>query len=196
MERVQVWLGRYGDPVPLDGPYPGFRDGNVVVYEFGLPERFQPRPGRLPVQRVFMLADLGVSMAQPYWMRLVRDDGTVTLGIDAADGESTTWYVDLLEVDDRGDEIIARDLYIDVMVPMDGRHQRILDLDEYADAIEQGIVPIEVAVDGLRRWQRFLDDHLHRDRDPRAAWTDFPPKAIKPLAALPTPLAPVVTWHG
>jgi hypothetical protein len=72
----------------------------------------------------------------------------------------------------------------------------MLDLDEYADAMEQGIVSMEVAVDGLRRWQRFLDNHLHRGRDPRAGWTDFPPKAINPLAALPAPLAPVVTWQG
>jgi hypothetical protein len=42
----------------------------------------------------------------------------------------------------------------------------------------------------------FLDRHLHRDRDPAARWADFPPKAIEELAALPTPLGPVVTWQG
>ena len=50
-----------------------------------------------------------------------------------------------------------RDLYIDVMVPTDGRPYRLLDLDEYADAIEDGTLSVDVAVDGLRRWQLFLD---------------------------------------
>jgi hypothetical protein len=193
MESVKVWHGGFGDPVPLNGPFPGVRSGNAVAYEFALPQRFQPRPGRDRLDRVFMLTDLGVSMAQPYWLRERRADGTIVQGIDAAPGVSTTWYVDLLEVTDRGDEIIARDLYIDVMVPTDGRHYRMLDLDEYADAMEAGQMPAEVAIDGLRRWQRFLDSHLHRDRDPRGDWTDFPPAAIADLAALPSPLGPVVT---
>jgi hypothetical protein len=192
MEAVKVWRGRFGDPVPLRGPFPGVRSGNAVAYEFALPSRFQPRPGRDRLERVFMLTDLGVSMAQPYWLREQRADGTVVPGIDAATGESQSWYVDLLEITGRGNEIISRDLYIDVIVPTDGRHHRMLDLDEFGDALEEGM-PIEVAVDGLRRWQRFLDAHLHRCRDPRAGWTDFPPKAIEELAALPSPLAPIVT---
>ena len=82
------------------------------------------------------------------------------------------------------------------MVPTDGRHQRLLDLDEFADAIDEGHLPIEVATDALRRWQRFLDRHLHRDRDPTARWPDFPPRAIEEPAALPALLGPVVTWPG
>jgi hypothetical protein len=66
-------------------------------------------------------------------------------------------------------------------------------MGEYADAIADGTVPVPVAVDGLRRWQAFLDRCLHRDRDPRHGWTDFPPAAIAALAALPAPLGPVVT---
>ena len=82
------------------------------------------------------------------------------------------------------------------MIPTDGRHQRLLDLDEFADAIEDGGLPTDVAIDGLRRWQRFLDTYVHRSRDPRSDWSDFPPKAIGDLAALPSPLGPVVTWQG
>src|SRR5215472_6582270 len=80
-----------------------------------------------------------------------------------------------------------------LMVPTDGRHQRMLDLDEFADAIEAGDLPVGVAIDGLRRWQRFLDTYVHHDRDPRAAWTNFPPAQISELAALAAPLGPVVT---
>jgi hypothetical protein len=44
-----------------------------------------------------------------------------------------------------------------------------------------------------RRWQRFLDRHLHAARDPAGQWTDFPPRRLRELAALPAPLGPVVT---
>lgn len=87
----------------------------------------------------------------------------------------------------------AADLYVDVLVPVDGRHQRLLDLDEFADAIEAGSLDVGAAIDGLRRWQRFLDRHLHADRDPAERWTDFPPQRPRELAALPAPLGPVVT---
>jgi hypothetical protein len=89
--------------------------------------------------------------------------------------------------------VIVRDLYIDVLVPTDGRHQRLLDLDEFADAVEAGQLDAGVAADGLRRWQRFLDRHLHSARDPQDGWTDFPPRRLRELAALPAPLGPIVT---
>jgi hypothetical protein len=196
METVRVWRGRYGDPAPLFGPLPGVRSGNVVAYEFALPSRFEPWPGRTSLERVFVLTDVGVGMTQPCWRAVTAAGGEVRPGLDAAAGGGTTWYVDLLHLTDVGDGVIARDLYADVIVPVDGRHQRMLDLEEFADAIEDGSMPVEVAVDGLRRWQRFLDRHLHTDRDPRHGWSDFPPRAIEALAALPSPLGPVVTWPG
>jgi hypothetical protein len=51
-------------------------------------------------------------------------------------------------------------------------------------------------VDGLRRWQRFLDRHLHASRDPSGTWTDFPPRRLRDLAALPSPLGPIVVAPG
>ena len=95
----------------------------------------------------------------------------------------------LVHVTDDGNRLWFRDLWVDVMVPTDGRHYRMLDLDEYADAIDAHDMPLDVALDGLRRWQRFLDEFLHRDRDPRAAWTDFPPSVISELASVPAPLS-------
>jgi hypothetical protein len=90
------------------------RSDDTVAYEFRLPDRFEPWPGRTLLERVFVLLDL--------------DIGT--------------------------------------------------------------------AVDGLRRWQRFLDRHLHAARDPNGQWTDFPPRRLRELAALPAPLGPVVTAPG
>jgi Protein of unknown function (DUF402) len=143
MEPVSVWRGRYGDPVPLFGPLPGVRAGAVVAYEFELPERFEPWPGGTLLERVFVLTDVGVSMSQSCWRSVTTVDGEVRPGLDVAAGGGTTWYVDLLEVTDHGSEVIARDLYADVIVPVDGRHQRLLDLDEFADGrhLELVIVP-------------------------------------------------------
>jgi len=123
MEQVEVWQGRHGDPVPLLGPLPGVRQDDTLAYEFGIPSRLVPWPGRSGLMRVFVLLDLG----------------------------------------------------------------------EFADAIEGGQLDAGTAVDGLRRWQRFLDRHLHAARDPSGQWTDFPPRQLRELAALPAPLGPVVT---
>jgi hypothetical protein len=185
MREVQVWRGGHGDPVPPFGPLPGIRSGDTLAYEFELPPSYLPWPGRTRLERVFVLLDLGVSFSQPAWQSAPHAS-RLKAGPD-------TWYVDLVHVTDNAEGIILLDLYIDVMVPTDGRHQRELDLDEYADALESGALDTVTAIDGLRRWQRFLDRHLHADRDPQAAWTDFPPARIRELADLPAPLGPIVT---
>lgn len=185
MEQVEVWRGRHGDPVPLFGPLPGVHQDGALAYEFQLPPRFVPWPGRTRLERVFVLLDLGVSMSVPAW-RSAR-------GVDRYKSGPDTWYVDLVHVTTGPGSIAVRDLYIDVLVPVDGRHQRLLDLDEFADAIDTGQLDVGVAIDGLRRWQRFLDRHLHTARDPQDQWTDFPPRRLRDLAALPAPLGPIVT---
>jgi|SRR3954447_20824612 hypothetical protein len=195
MKHVEVWRGAHGDPVPPFGPLPGIRIGDTLAYEFQLPDRFVPWPGRSRLERAFVLLDLGVSMARPCWRRMRTPEGEID-GIDAALDEPKTWYVDLIEVTHEEDRIILRDLYIDVMVPVDGRHQRMLDLGEFADAIERGQLDTATAIDALRRWQHFLDRHLHEGRDPVARWTDFPPRRVRALAALPGPLGPVITVPG
>ena len=64
----------------------------------------------------------------------------------AAEGRDT-WYVDLVSVEQDGSSFAFRDIYIDVMVPMDGRHHRLLDLDEFADAIDSGVLSATQAAD-------------------------------------------------
>jgi predicted RNA-binding protein associated with RNAse of E/G family len=120
-------------------------------------------------------------------------DGTTVAGPDADRTTLSTWYVDLVTVSTSSNVITVRDLYADVMVPEDGRHQRILDLDELADAVEDGTLELATALDGLRRWQRFFDLHLHHDRDPRDRWTDFPPRRLHALSTAPAPLDPIAT---
>jgi hypothetical protein len=185
MERTEVWRGDHGDPVPPFGPLPGILDGDTLAYEFRLPADFVPWPGRTRLERVFVLLDLGVSMSQPVWQSAP--------GVDRGRAGRNSWYVDLVHVTRRPDAIVVRDLYLDVMVDTDGRHQRLLDLDEYGDAMATGALDTTTAVDGLRRWQTFLDRHLHSDRYPQHHWTDFPPERLRELAALPAPLGPIVT---
>jgi hypothetical protein len=187
---VEVMRGRHAQP-RLFGPLPGFRHGAVVAYEFELPAEFEPWPGRTLLERTFVLLDLGISFANPCWARRVMPDGSI---VDRRSEGNDTWYVDLVTVEQDGNRYTFRDLYIDVMVPMDGRHYRILDLDEFADAIDDGSLPIEVATDALHRCQQFLDRHLHADRAPVEAWTDFPPAAIRPLLESP-PLGNPVRWN-
>jgi len=188
-----VWRGAFGDPEPPFGPLPGVRSGTVVAYEFNLSDRFRPWPGQTLLERAYVLTDVGVGLSFPPWQFMVSEDGELIPGLDADRSNRATWHVDLLHVTDNRSDVIIRDLYIDLMVPMDGRHQRMLDLDEFADAIEAGDLPVAVAVDGLRRWQVFLDTYVHHDRAPRAAWTNFPPAQLAELAALAAPLGPVVS---
>lgn len=191
-EHVEVIKGTHRDRAFAFGPLPGARLGDVVAYEFELPERFEPRPGRTRLERTFVLLDVGVSFSQPCWKRATNTDGSVV----ETDPRGESWYVDLITVEARGPRFTLRDLYIDVIIPADGRHPRMLDLDEYADALADGTLTVAEAVDGLRRWQRFLDRYVHAERWPIADWSDFPPRAIRDLAALAAPLGCPVRWHG
>jgi hypothetical protein len=192
-ERVEVIRGTHRDLNFLFGPLPGFRYGDVVAYEWELPERFEPWPGRTRLERTFVLLDVGVSFANPCWVRETRADGSV---VEVDPNGRDSWYVDLISVDTQGDRYTCRDLYIDVMVPTDGRHYRMLDLDEYADAMADGTLSLDDAIDGLRRWQRFLDRYLHTSRWPPTTWSDFPPASIRSLSELVAPFAESMRWAG
>lgn len=159
MERVRVQWRHDGEIVPA------LRDGDVLVWDYVVPDTGT-------TGRSYLLLELGVKLTiPPIWIQ--RGD--------------PVWYVDLTIVTREADLYRVVDLDIDVFVPTDGRPYRMLDLDEFADAIEVGEFTLEEALDGLRRWQRFLDTHLHRfgPGDVHAGWRDFPPAAIAPLTALP-----------
>ena len=170
MRRVEVWRGGSDLTSALFGPLPGMHHDDVVAYEF------EPWPGSSRLERTYVLLDLGVSMSVP-------------VGREAVDPHS--WHVNLVSIERDGRHYAVRDLFLDVIVPVDGRHHRMLDLDEFAgQRVEDGSLTVSEAIDALRRLQAFLDVHLHGDRDPSSRWTDFPPRAIEPLAALPAPLGP------
>lgn len=193
-EPIEVWRGAHGDPRNLFGPLPGLRAGDVVAYEFELPERFEPWPGRTRLERTFVLLDVGVSFANPCWCRATNPDGSM---IETDPMGAQSWYVDLITIHKRGNNgFVCLDLYVDVIVPTDTRHYRLLDVDEYADAMLNGTLSLEEAADGLRRWQKFLDRYLHNGRWPSAEWFDFPPASIHELANSAAPIATPVRWNG
>jgi hypothetical protein len=140
-----------------------------------------------------VLLHLGISMSNPCWHECRTAAGDF---VQIPDSDESSWYVDLISVQRSGDQYVFRDLFIDVWVPTDHRHYRILDLDEFADAFDDGRISFDDAVSGLRRWQAFLDAHLHSAGFPVEAWTDFPPAVLKPLIDLPPPLAEPVRWEG
>jgi len=158
MEHVRAQWRREGEIVPA------LRDGNVLGWDYLAPDTGT-------IGRSYVLLDLGVKLTiPPIWIQ--RGD--------------PIWYVDLTIVTREEDLYRVVDLDIDVFVPTDGRPYRMLDLDELADAIEDGEFNLVEAMDGLRRWQRFLDTHLHRfgPNDVQPGWRDFPPAAIATMAVL------------
>jgi len=192
IDQVEVFLGTHKQADPtLFGPLPGRRLGDVIAYESQAPATFTPWPGRSRVERRYALLDLGVAFGVPCWSHWARPDGT-TAAIPVE--QKDTWYVDLVTVSrDQRDEYVIRDLFVDVMIG-DDTLPRMLDLDEIADACAAGWISTAQLIDGLRRWQRFLDRHIHVARFPQSGLSDFPPAAIRPLAELQGLFSSPVTW--
>ncbi len=181
-QRCHVLRGEYCTPVHELVPFSGIRAGNVLAYDLTLPDTFTPWPGRTRTERVSVLLDVGVNLSNPCWSHMTYPDGQV---VTTDPQGQDSWYVDLVKVEQHEDTYIIRDLYIDIIVPTDGRHSRMLDLDEFADALAEGTISLPDAIDGLRRWQRFLDTYLYSGRWPTGTWSDFPPRACQPLATIP-----------
>ena len=166
-----------------NGPFDGVIIGNVLAYTMvWTDERLDP-----PIdlrERVFVLLDLGAQLSCPRFVEF-QDQSRAPLPWQTGP-DSSSWYVDLVTIKFDGDQIVIRDLYIDVTISNDGRGYRLLDLEEYGEALENGDISLEEAIDGMKRWQAFLDLHLHRGRYPVAPYPDFPPAALDPLIAMPT----------
>ncbi|GAA1835625.1 DUF402 domain-containing protein [Microlunatus capsulatus] len=144
----------------------GYRDGQAVVYDWGFTWE-----GRALEQRTFVLLDLGFQVNQP---------------VIFPEQQRGWWYCDLVRLELSGDLLRVDDDLVDVVVGPPDHPYRVLDLDEYGDALASGAREPADVVDGLRRTQLFLDRHLNRRHDVRRdTWPDFPPRAIAGLAALP-----------
>src|SRR5579872_693055 len=133
------------------GPLPGIRQGDYLAYEFDVAPKWffvGSRPDGPVRQRSFVMVEEEIQLCQPVVNR---------------DVHAGWWYVELVQVDDRRREVLVVDDFIDVMVPPGGAlPYRVLDLDEYADAMVEGRVSPDRLAVGLRKFQRFLDLHLNR----------------------------------
>ncbi len=175
-EPIQVMRGAFG-------PFEGARIGRVAAYEFPLRDVDAVRPGQLHQDRSYLLLDEGIQMSCPPGF---------------PEQQAGWWYVDLVEITEAGDQITVRDHYLDVIVGPPEHYYRVLDMDEFGDALAAGKLSVEQAIAGLRNFQRFLDTYLNRRHDITRGWPDFPPRAIRPLTEWKSGLypegAPATFW--
>lgn len=73
-------------------------------------------------------------------------------------GQMVYWYCDIIEThyDEKENTYTFNDLLIDVVVYPDGQVE-VLDMDEFADAMEQGILSVGTIAHAMRA----IDDLLH-----------------------------------
>ena len=67
------------------------------------------------------------------------------------------WYCDIVRTveNEEANEIVFEDLLLDVVIYEDG-HVEVLDADELADALEEGLIPQEYGVMALRNMHNLL----------------------------------------
>jgi hypothetical protein len=179
-EPIQVMRS---SPKGSRGPFPGIRLGRVACYEFPMFD-MPVRAGWLPRDRSYLLLDEGIQMACPPGGLPDEQDGW--------------WYVDLVEITEDGAEIEVMDHYLDVIVGPPEHYYRVLDMDEFGDALAEGKLSATQAITGLRNFQRFFDRYFNRRHDITLGWPDFPPQAIRPLTTWKSDLypegAPATFW--
>lgn len=72
-----------------------------------------------------------------------------------ADGSFTRWYCDIISESQTENGLIFSDLLIDVVIFPDGT-VRVVDLDEAADALEQGLITSDMLSQALRSTNKLL----------------------------------------
>ncbi|MEU9080354.1 DUF402 domain-containing protein [Kitasatospora sp. NPDC004745] len=152
----------------------GIRRGDVVAYDWGF-----RHDGTDLIQRTFVLLDDHVQINQP---------------VAFPPQQRGWWYCDLVSLEwdgPDGDLLRTQDLWIDVIVGPPDHPYRLLDLDDYADALADGRIAPGQAADGLRRMQRFLDRRLNRRHEVTRTWPDFPPAEVEELLTADLPR----DWH-
>lgn len=88
-------------------------------------------------------------------------------------GWKDKWYADLIKIEwISKNEINLKDLYLDIVIENKGTTYRMIDFDDLANALVQGLTNINELEIPLKNLQVFLDNHLHGGKD-------FPPSIIK-----------------
>ena len=79
-----------------------------------------------------------------------------------ADGTFTRWYCDIIAESQTDDGLIYSDLLVDVVIFPDNT-VRVVDLDEAADALEQGLITADLLTQALRSTNNLLT-YIHQGR--------------------------------
>lgn len=78
------------------------------------------------------------------------------------DGTFTRWYCDIIMESKEDNALVFSDLLIDVVIFPDGTVQ-VVDLDEAADALEQGLITAQMLTQALRSTDKLLS-YIHQNR--------------------------------
>lgn len=81
-----------------------------------------------------------------------------------ADGSFTRWYCDIIAESQEDTNLIFSDLLIDVVIFPDGT-VRVVDLEEAADALEQGLITANMLTQALRSTDKLLT-YIYQGRFP------------------------------
>lgn len=85
-----------------------------------------------------------------------RKEGLKISRLADSQGNLIKWYCDIVMEQQEGNRLTYSDLLIDIVVFPDGTLQ-VLDLDEAADALEQGLITAEMLSFALRSANRLLE---------------------------------------
>ena len=78
------------------------------------------------------------------------------------DGSFTRWYCDIIMESKEDNALVFSDLLIDVVIFPDGT-VRVVDLDEAADALEQGLITAPMLTQALRSTDKLLS-YIHQGK--------------------------------
>ena len=95
-------------------------------------------------------ADMATGISAYY-----RKEGVKISRLADAHGTLTRWYCDIVSETADGYDLTYSDLLIDIVILPDGTVQ-VVDLDEAADALEQGLITQDMLVQALRSTDKLL----------------------------------------
>ncbi|MBP3609816.1 MAG: DUF402 domain-containing protein [Lachnospiraceae bacterium] len=84
-----------------------------------------------------------------------RKEGFKISRHSGADGSFTRWYCDIITETSQGNDLVFVDLLIDVILTPDGA-VHVVDLDEAAEALEQGLITPDLLSQALRSTDKLL----------------------------------------
>jgi hypothetical protein len=150
---------------------PARQVGEVVAYDVRILPEYQVA-GRPTVDRCYLLLDEAAQLTKP----------AVFEG--ALEG---WWYVDLVEIERSGDDLIVHDLYVDLLFPPAVNRYQVLDLDELGDALRDGKITAAQCADALTATQQFVHRYLRgAEEGPNGPSAAFPPAAVVELEQMPS----------